>query len=97
MEKSESQENSNPVRATGVVRIVRRAQTFQLDLPVPCIERTCITCGEEVNLTLEQAKRIPPDSTECADCFQNLIREGFEELQRRGIILSTVTRSSKLL
>lgn len=93
MEKPESQNNSNNVRATGVIRIVlSQTRSLQRDDSVACIERTCSGCGTTVNLTLNQASLIPPDQTDCAECFLNLIQEGFEVLERRGIIFSTISQ-----
>ncbi|MEW4488921.1 hypothetical protein AB1L42_12615 [Thalassoglobus sp. JC818] len=94
MEKPEHQNKNHVVRATGVVRIVKQVGSLQREHSVACIERTCSSCGETVTLTLDQAGKIPPDQTDCPECFRKLIKEGFDELQRQGIILSTISQNS---
>ncbi|TWT58098.1 hypothetical protein KOR42_14690 [Thalassoglobus neptunius] len=94
MKKPEPQNKSNEVRATGVVRIVQQVGSLQRDHSAACIERTCTSCGADLTLTLDQAGKIPPEQTDCPECFRKLIKEGFDELQRQGIILSTISQTS---
>jgi hypothetical protein len=79
-------------RVTGVVQIkrsekLRNELKSELDEP-QVIERECSDCGDEVNLSLSQAERMPPDATQCGDCFQQVLAEGFAALKDNGIILS---------
>ncbi|TWT94616.1 hypothetical protein Pla52nx_001517 [Stieleria varia] len=66
-------------------RPAKSSSARQLDLPPACIERTCCECGAMVLLTIDQATRVPPDDTQCAECFRELLREGFQLLQQRNL------------
>jgi hypothetical protein len=77
-------------KVTSVVRIVRKERRKLTELDEPkTIERECSDCGDGVDLSLSQAERMPPDATQCAFCFQQVLAEGFAALSNNGIILSS--------
>jgi len=76
-------------KVTSVVRVVRRKRA-ELNVEEPrSIDRECSDCGESVSLSLSQAEAMPPDATQCSPCFQQVLAEGFAELQDNGILLSS--------
>lgn len=81
------------LKARHVIRIFRESRSPQLieAKGKRCVERTCQTCDQTVWLTLEESKQMPPELTQCVDCFRQFLKEGYEALKRNGIILSTVS------
>ena len=80
------------LKARSVIRIRRsniKEPEAETEVETP-IERRCRNCNQPVWLSVSQATNIPPELTDCIDCFKLILQRGEEALRRYGIILSVI-------